>query len=171
LNFPDEQLMPPEPNPESQSATDQPSPASLSWRIFRAQETPVRTLIVTLFVIVVIVIALLYYGPIMGFVALLVLFLALNSYYLPTTYTLNEKGMTTDKLLFHYTRGWKEFRSYVRTSGGVVVSPFRNWTYLDNFRGIHLLLPHDPKPVLDYLAQRLPEKKKAGKDPNPRPNQ
>jgi len=143
----------------------------LSWRIFRAQETPVRTLFVTLFVIAVIVIALWYYGPIMGLVSLLVLFLALNSYYLPTTYTLDQKGITTDKLLFHYTRGWNEFRSYVRTSGGVVVSPFRNWTYLDNFRGIHILLPRDPKPVFDYLAQRLPEKKKAGKSPNRRPNQ
>lgn len=130
-----------------------------------------RTLFVTLFIIAVIVIALAYYGPVMGLVALLVLFLALNSYYLPTTYTLDEKGITTDKLLFHYTRGWKEFRSYVRTSGGVVASPFRNWTYLDNFRGIHLLLPRDPKPVLDYLAQRLPEKKKTRRNPNQRPNQ
>lgn len=155
--------MSPEPSPESQSVADQPVPQPLSWRIFRAQETPVRTILVTLFVIAVIVIALLYYGPIMGLVALLVLFLALNSYYLPTTYTLNERGITTDKLLFHYTRGWSEFRSYVRTSGGVVVSPFRNWTYLDNFRGIHLLLPRDAKPVLDYLTQRLPEKKKVGK--------
>jgi hypothetical protein len=148
-----------------------PTPAPLSWRVFRARETPVRTLFVTLFVIAVLVIALAYYGLAMCLVALLVLFLALNSYYLPTTYTLNEKGITTDKLLFHYTRGWNEFRSHVRTSGGVVVSPFRNWTYLDNFRGIHLLLPRDPKPVLDYLAQRLPEKKKTRKNPNQRPNQ
>jgi hypothetical protein len=155
--------MPPEPSPDNPPAAAQPPSAPLSWRIFRAQETPVRTLLVTLFVIAVIVIAARYYGPVMGFVALLVLFLALNSYYLPTAYTLNEAGITTDKLLFHYTRGWNEFRSYVRTSGGVVVSPFRNWTYLDNFRGIHLLLPRDAKPVLDYLAQRLPEKKKTGK--------
>jgi hypothetical protein len=50
------------------------------------------------------------------------------------------------------------------------VSPFAAWTYLDNFRGIHLLLPRDPKPVLDYLAQRLPEKKKVGKGQAQRPS-
>ena len=122
-----------------------------------------RTLLVTMFNMVVIVISAVYYGPLMGFVALLALFAALNTYYLPVTYTLDQDGVATDKILFHYRRRWGEFRSFVRTSGGVVLSPFRAWTYLDNFRGIHLLLPADPKPVLDLIAQHLPEKKKAGK--------
>jgi len=153
----------------SELIPDPQSPA-LSWRVFRAGEAPARTLLVTAFLIAVVVIAGVYYGPLMGFVAVLVLFLALNTYYLPTTYTFDQRGITTDKLLFHYTRGWNEFRSFVRTSGGVVVSPFKSWTYLDNFRGIHLLLPRDPKPVLDYLSGRLPEKQKESRTSKPLSN-
>ena len=152
-------LQPPVPDPRPLT----PDPSPLTWRIFRARETPVRTLLVTMFNIVVIVISVVYYGPLMGFIALLVLFAALNTYYLPVTYTLDQEGVATDKIMFHYRRRWGEFRSFVRTSGGVVLSPFRAWTYLDNFRGIHLLLPADPKSVLDFIAQHLPEKKRAGK--------
>jgi hypothetical protein len=137
--------------------------ATLSWRIWRAQETPVRTMLVTMLIVAIVVVALVYYGLIMAVAAVLILFLALNSYYLPTTYVLDQQGITVNKAMFRYTRRWNEFRSFVRTSGGVVVSTFSNWTYLDNFRGIHLLLPLDPKPVLDYLKQRLPEKTRTAK--------
>lgn len=155
-----EQSEPSDPQPSAPSLPPPDAAPVLSWRVWRAQEAPLRTLLVTMLIVVIVVLALVYYGSIMALTAVLILFLALNSYYLPTTCTLDAQGITTDKTLYRYTRRWNEFRSFVRTVNGVVVSPFSNWTYLDNFRGIHLLLPRDPKPVLDYLAQKLPEKKR-----------
>jgi hypothetical protein len=92
--------------------------------------------------------------------AFLVFALTLNGYFLPVNYTFDENGITTDKIGFRYTRRWSEFRSFFRTTGGIVVSPFLAWSFLDNFRGIHLLLPRDTQPIVDYLRQRLPEKKR-----------
>jgi len=108
-----------------------------------------------------------YREPLMVLLAILVFALALNSYFLPTRYTLNAESITVDKMLYSYSRRWNEFRSFVRTSGGVVISPFSNWTYLDNFRGIHLLLPVDPAPVLTYIALHLPEKRRRVKGAQP----
>jgi hypothetical protein len=72
-----------------------------------------------------------------------VLFLALNTYFLPVTYTLTDKGIEVDKRLFTARYEWKQFRRWIRTSGGIVISPFSRKNYLDNFRGVHLLLPAD----------------------------
>jgi hypothetical protein len=108
---------------------------------------------------VLVIVAVSYRNPLMVLLAILIFAVALNGFFLPTVYTLDRNGITTDKKVLRYTRRWNEFRSFFRTSGGVVVSPFRDRTFLDNFRGIHLLLPEDPTQVLDYLAARLPEKK------------
>jgi hypothetical protein len=133
--------------------------------VFRAKETPTRTILVSLFILAILVfVALVYREPLMVFLAILVFALALNSYYLPTRYTLDADGVTIDKYIYHYSRRWSDFRSFVRTTGGLVLSPFSNWTYLDNFRGIHLLLPKDPAPVLKYLAGRLPQKKRPSRN-------
>jgi len=141
-------------------------PAPLSWRVFRAQENPRKTILAGVFIAVILVIvALGYRNVIMVLFAVLVFALTLNSYFLPITYTFDDKGVTTDKLLFRHTRPWTEFRSFFRTTGGIVVSPFKTWSYLDNFRGIHLLLPKDPQPILDNLAARLPQKTKPSRRP------
>lgn len=148
---------------EADSQTQAVSFEPLSWHIWRAGETPVRTLVFSLLIIAIAVVALVYHGPVMFLIALLLFASALNAYYLPVTYTLDPTGITTDKRILRYTRRWTEFQSFIRTTNGVVVSPFRNWTYLDNFRGLHLLLPSEAEQkqkVLRYLAQHLPEKKK-----------
>jgi hypothetical protein len=135
----------------------------LTWEVFRARENPRKTIFAVAFILLVVtIVAVTYQHPLMVLVTVAVFALALNSYFLPTTYTLDQNGITTDKLLFRYTRRWNEFRTFIRTTGGVVISPFRHFTYLDNFRGLHLLLPKDPQPVLKYLAGRLPEKTRRG---------
>ena len=77
----------------------------------------------------------------LGMLAVVVLFVALNTYFLPITYTLTDKGMEIDKRLFTARYEWKQFRRWFRTTGGIVISPFSRKNYLDNFRGVHLLLP------------------------------
>jgi hypothetical protein len=77
----------------------------------------------------------------LGMLAVVVLFLALNTYFLPITYALTDKGIEIDKRLFTARYEWKQFRRWFRTTGGIVISPFSRKNYLDNFRGVHLLLP------------------------------
>ncbi len=146
---------PPTPEPEPAE------PSPLTWRVFPAGVNPAKTwFAVGIVVLVLVIVGISYRNPFMLVMTILVFAVALNGYFLPTTYTFDAGGVTTDKGFFRFTRRWGEFRSFVRTTSGVVISPFRDWTYLDNFRGIHLLLPRDPTQILEYLANRLPEKRR-----------
>lgn|GEM_PF-592131 len=113
----------------------------LRWTIHRARETPVRTVIAAVFILALVVFSWTVFGPVLGMLAVVVLFLALNTYFLPITYTFSDKGIEVDKRIFTARYQWKQFRRWFRTSGGIVVSPFSHKSYLDNFRGVHLLLP------------------------------
>lgn len=126
---------------------------SLNWSVHRLKESPGKSVVVGVFLVVFLVFSWFAFGPGLTLVALLVFALALNTWYLPTTYTFDRDGITMNKRLFSHTYPWDQFRRFFRTTGGVVVSPFSRRTFLDAFRGVHLLLPEDPQPVLDYLER------------------
>ena len=115
----------------------------LSWTVHRARETPAKTVVATLFILAFVAFSWAVFGPMLGVLAVVVLFLALNTYFLPVTYTLTDKGIEVDKRMFTARYEWKQFRRWFRTTGGIVISPFSRKNYLDNFRGVHLLLPTD----------------------------
>jgi hypothetical protein len=75
---------------------------------------------------------------------------------------MDAEGITVKKRIFNYTYPWDQFRRWFRTTGGVVVSPFSRRTFLDNFRGVHILLPTDPDPVIRYLELRFAERRDDG---------
>jgi hypothetical protein len=115
----------------------------LSWTVHRARETPVRTVVAAVFILGFVAFSWAVFGPLLGILAVVVLFLALNTYFLPVTYTFTENGIEVDKRAFTARYEWKQFRRWFRTSGGIVISPFSRKNYLDNFRGVHVLLPAD----------------------------
>jgi len=113
----------------------------LSWTVHRAKETPRKTVVASIFILAFVAFSSVVFGPMLGVLAIVVLFVALNAYFLPITYTLTDKGIEVDKRLFTARYEWKQFRRWFRTTGGIVISPFSRKNYLDNFRGVHLLLP------------------------------
>jgi hypothetical protein len=113
----------------------------LSWTVHRARETPIRTVVAVVFILAFVVFSGVVFGPVLGVLAVVVLFVALNTYFLPVTYTFTDKGIEIDKRIFTARYEWKQFRRWFRTTGGIVISPFSRRNYLDNFRGVHLMLP------------------------------
>jgi hypothetical protein len=127
----------------------------LSWTVHRAKERPGKTVVASVFVLAFVGFSWAVFGPMLGILAMVVLFLALNTYFLPITYTLTDRGIEVDKRMFTARYEWKQFRRWFRTTGGIVISPFSRKNYLDNFRGVHLMLPPDPQPVSAYLEKRF----------------
>lgn len=121
----------------------------LSWTVHRAREAPARTAVASVFILAFVVFSWLVFGPVLGILAVVVLFLALNTYFLPITYTFTDKGLDVDKRLFTARYEWKQFRRWFRTTGGIVLSPFSQKSHLDNFRGVHLMLPSELRNRLD----------------------
>ncbi|HDQ98907.1 MAG TPA: hypothetical protein ENN51_01270 [candidate division WOR-3 bacterium] len=133
----------------------------LRWSVHRLRESPAKSLLASFFVLAFIVFSVYAFGPLLALVAVAVFAAALNTWYLPVRYVLDRDGVTVDKRVFSYTYPWEQFRRWFRTSNGVVLSPFARRTFLDTFRGVHLLLPADPGPVFAYLACRLGDEKLA----------
>lgn len=127
----------------------------LSWTVHRARETPAKTRVAAGILLLVIGFSFWRFGALLGVVAIVVLAAALHAYFLPITFTFDKDGVTVDKRVFSYKYPWDRFRRYFRTTGGVVLSPFSRRTFLDNFRGVHLLLPEDPAEVLAYLDRQF----------------
>jgi hypothetical protein len=127
----------------------------LSWTVHRAKETPTKTVVASVFMLAFVAFSWTVFGPMLGILAMVMLFLALNTYFLPIAYTLTDRGIEVDKRLFTARYEWKQFRRWFRTSGGIVISPFSRKNYLDNFRGVHLMLPCDPQRIFDYLDRRF----------------
>jgi len=127
----------------------------LTWTVHRAREAPARTAVTASFVVALLAFAALYFGILLALVAALVLFTSLHTYFLPVTYTLGPAGVTVNKRIFTHTYPWDQFRRWFRTTGGVVLSPFSRRTFLDHFRGVHLLLPPDPAAQLAWLERRF----------------
>ncbi len=117
----------------------------LSWTVHRAREAPGKTAVAGVFVAAFLVFSYLVFGFLLAMLAAVVFFLALNTYFLPVTYTFTDKGIEVDKRIFTARYEWKQFRRWFRTTGGIVISPFSRRTYLDNFRGVHLLLPSEER--------------------------
>ena len=127
----------------------------LSWSVHRAAESPRKTTVAVVFIAAFVAFTAVVFGPVLAVLAVVILFVALNAYFLPITYTFTDSGIAIDKQLFKARYEWKQFRRWFRTTGGIVLSPFSSRSYLDNFRGVHLLLPADPSAVFAFLDRRF----------------
>lgn len=128
----------------------------ISWQVHRAKEYPKKTLSVSILLGVFLILLIIFYGLPWAIFASLILFASLNAYFLPTKYTLTDTEIIIDKKLFKYKLEWSRFRKYYITTTGIVLSPFKQKTFLDNFRGIHLLLPKEnTEAIINFIKNKL----------------
>ncbi len=127
----------------------------ISWEIHLAKRHPLKTTVVSFILIAFLILTYLLYGPLWLFFTLIVFFITLNPYFLPHTYTLDKEGILIDKRIYKTRRRWKEFRRFYLTKNGLVLSTFHKRNFLDNFRGLHILLPPDSEKVIEFIRDRL----------------
>jgi len=127
----------------------------VSWKIHKAKENPTKTIVASLFLLIVVLFFLFFYGLLWAFIAILIFCISLNGYFLPITYTMTDKAIIINKKIYKYEREWQIFRKYYLTSNGLVLSPFSKKNFLDNFRGLHLLLPRDKDEIIKFIENRL----------------
>jgi len=72
-------------------------------------------------------------------ITLLVVFLSLYSFWVPTTYTLDEKGVQVKRFLYKRFFPWDRFRRWEIDENGVFLGTFKNPSRLDPWRGLYLV--------------------------------
>jgi energy-coupling factor transporter transmembrane protein EcfT len=135
---------------------------TISWQVHKAKESLVKT-IFTLIIIILFIVFIFFFGKeyriLWIILSLIVLFATLNAYFLPTTYTITDTEIIIDKKLFINKLEWSRFRKYYLTTTGIVLSPFTKRNFLDNFRGVHLLLPKEnPQEIINFIKNKLDKK-------------
>jgi hypothetical protein len=125
----------------------------ISWQVHRAKENPQKTVLVSVILGFFIIFLVIFYGLGWAVLAAIVLFASLNAYFLPTRYTFTDNDIIIDKKLFKNKLEWSRFRKYYTTTTGIYLSPFSKKNFMDNFRGVHLLLPkQDAEKTTEIIA-------------------
>ena len=91
------------------------------------------------------------------------LFVSLHSYFFPTSYNVDDKEVTIKNIFMTQKRMLAEFRKVYVGKNGMLLSPFRRKTFLNQFRGVFLLMPEQRNEVLEFIRTRI-EKTDDGKE-------
>jgi hypothetical protein len=127
----------------------------MKWTIHPAADNPVKTVLSIVFIAAFLVFVGLFYGVFWTFFGLIVLFVSLHSYFFPTAYEITEKEVIKRSIFMTQKRQLNEFRRVYEGKNGVLLSPFRRKTFLNQFRGVFLLLPVQRDEIIDILRLRV----------------
>jgi hypothetical protein len=114
-------------------------PESFRWRVHPAAERRGVALLVLVLLILLSALAGVWMrGLYWGIFAFLVLFLSLESFYLPTRYELTSEGVSVRKAFSRVERPWSAFRTAWSDALGITLSPFGRRHWLESYRGVRL---------------------------------
>jgi len=80
-------------------------------------------------------------------------------FFLKTRYRFDETGIAQKRGGVIQARTWEQIKSYYPDRTGVLVSPFVQKTWLENFRGLYLQFGKHREEVLSYLEKKSPQDK------------
>ena len=86
------------------------------------------------------------------------LFVSLHSYFFRTSYDINDDEVMIKNIFMTQRRKLSEFRKVYVGKNGALLSPFRRKTFLNQFRGVFLLLPEQRDEILEFLRTRIERK-------------
>ena len=94
------------------------------------------------------------------FLILSVIFLvgSLSSFFLPTTYLLQDDCIIVKTIFRRSSRQWDSFKRYYPDKNGVFFSPFLYPTRLENFRGLYVRFNNNKTEVIDFIKQKIGDK-------------
>ena len=89
--------------------------------------------------------------------AALILLISLTSFFLPTTYIINDSGAGMNRWLFNRKIGWDRIRSVNDEKDGIFLSPFPVKSRLENFRGLYLPYRDNRDRIIEIIRKYSPE--------------
>ncbi|MCX7994870.1 MAG: hypothetical protein N3A65_03735 [candidate division WOR-3 bacterium] len=129
----------------------------MKWQVHPARENITKTIISLFFVVTFIVLIAIFYNLYWAFLGLIILFASLYSYYFPTTYEITDEEVIIKNIFTTQKRKLNEFKKFYVGKNGVLLSPFKHKTFLNNFRGVFLLLPAQRTEIINYIKTKFVE--------------
>jgi hypothetical protein len=73
----------------------------------------------------------------------------MRQFFIRTHYIVDAEGVRIHSLGGQTKRSWNYFKSFYEDKNGVLLSPFKDKSYLESFRGVYLIFPDkDKSPAL-----------------------
>ena len=129
----------------------------MNWSVHPAKKNIKKTFVVLIFIVFFTFVIGFVYGIFWSILGLLILFFSLHSYFFPTRYEIDGEKITVKNIFGVQKRLLNEFKKVYKGKNGILLSPFRRKTFLNNFRGIFLLMPDERGPIEDFLVKRINE--------------
>ena len=82
---------------------------------------------------------------------------SLSSFFLPTTYTLQDDCIIVKTIFRRSSRQWASFKRYYPEKKGVFLSPFPHPTRLENFRGLYVRFNNNKTDVINFIKPKIGE--------------
>lgn len=133
----------------------------MKWSVHPAKENHIKTGVSLLFIIGFLTYVSVFFGVLFGIVGLIILTVSLHSYYFPTQYELTDNEIIITKFFGTQRRQLSEFRKVYEGKNGLLLSPFSRKTFLNQFRGVFLLLPHERNAIVEYVKKRVVDQQKS----------
>jgi len=137
----------------------------LTWTAFPMKESIPNAIF--FWVVVVLTVLAVWWNlesVLLTFVATLVLLGALTSFYLPTTYSANQDGVSWKRITGGKKLEWQRVRLVADEREGLFISTFPVKSRMENFRGIYLPYRGNREDVLVVVRHYAPDVKGLPKD-------
>ncbi len=128
---------------------------TLRWRVLPCARDWRLTAATVALVLLVLCVVYLAFGHV-GWVAISAVFLfgSLAPFFLPTTYSLDDDGISVRGPFGTTRRAWSALRSHRVGAQGVLLSPFSRPSRLEGFRGIHLRFQDNRDEVMALVTSQ-----------------
>ncbi|MGQ9701246.1 MAG: hypothetical protein ACUVQT_02170 [bacterium] len=126
----------------------------MNWRVHPAKANITKTVVSLVFLCIFLLLVIVIYGIPWALLGIIFLFVSLYSYYFPTTYQITEDKVIIKTIFTTTKRNLSEFKKVYFGKNGILLSPFKHKTFLNNFRGVFLLLPEDREEIIKYFKER-----------------
>lgn len=127
----------------------------MRWSVYPAKNHRTKTILTLVFIFGFLFFVAVFYGVFWSILGLAILFLSLYSYFFPTHYEVTETEVIIKKILVTQRRKLSEFKKIYRGKNGILLSPFKRKTFLNQFRGVFLLLPPEHNEIAQYLKKNV----------------
>ncbi len=127
----------------------------MNWTVHPAKRNLSKTVLSASFIAAFVIVVGVFYGIFWSFFGFIILFVSVHSYFFPTAYSINDEEVVIKNIFMTQKRKLSEFRRVYVGKNGVLLSPFRRKTFLNQFRGVFLLLPEQNDEILEFLHGRI----------------
>ena len=132
----------------------------MEWTVHPLKKDTKKSIFLILFIVLICLLTYLTFNSLLFTItAFVLLVISMRQFFVSTHYKLDTEGVMVNRR----KHNWNFFKSFYEDKNGILLSPFKDKSYLENFRGVYLILPdkdasHPPASragILDLIKQSI----------------